>query len=208
MRDLNGAYIPADGSYGLRLEITGNRFLLLWRNYPVLDTTFTVSEKDSGTFLVLEENGLNDWIPREEPYARLTECLCTENGFRLTEDFPISGESVTEMARTEDSRYGHFTVENDTVLPMLQGVWKSTEGFSMKLEFRGGTCSVNGESTEIVVLRPIGSTENRWTVADKDPSRDYVVSLHKFDFDGETITAFIPVCDAPQITLKFRKAGR
>lgn len=44
----DGAYVPADGTYGLRLELKGKHFVLLWRNSPVLETKFTVS--DDGSF--------------------------------------------------------------------------------------------------------------------------------------------------------------
>jgi len=201
-----GAYIPADGSYGLRLELTGERFLPLWRNAPVLDTTFTVSEKDGKVLLIPEETGLRSRIS-EEPYATLTEVSAENGQLILRELFPISGESVTAMAFTEYSRYGRVTVENEKVLPMLRGCWKDERGFC-KLRFDGDSIQVNDQKDHIAAVRYIGETKERYRIVNKDPSKDYIAFLTPFDLEGSILSANIPVCDAEPIRLTFVKTGK
>ena len=190
---LDGAYIPADGSYGLRLELEGSRFLLLWRNSPVLDTKYKLNADGE---LSLKENGLRTAYDNE-PYATLTSCRLEGEQIVLTEFFPISGESVTALVRTEHSRYGNVTVVNDTVLPLLQGKWSDERGF-ISLSFKGDKVTVNGDRTEYVAaIKYNWETGNNFKIINKDPSKDYIVHFLPFDFDGETLRAGIPVCDAP-----------
>ena len=201
---LDGAYVPADGSYGLRLEISGSSFLLLWRNSPVLDTKFKTAAEGEEVKLIPKDNGLRN-AAGQDPYATLTDCRLSGDKIILTEFFPISGESVTEMKKTEDSRYGRVTIENETVLPMLKGVWADERGF-LKLKFDGETVTVNGEEkVKIAVTRYIGDTSNNWHIVNKDPSKDYISHFIPFDFDGSTIRTGIPVCDAPTMWIYLTK---
>ena len=198
---LDGAYILADGSYGLRLELTGSRFLLLWRNSPVLDTRYSFE----GGKLIPEDNGLRTAYDNE-PYAAITGCRLEDDRIVLEELFPISGPSVTVLARTQYSRYGSVTIENDTVLPMLQGVWKDDRGF-LTLRFEGDEVTVNGSDKDhIAAVRYIhASAGEGYSIVNKDPSRDYIVHFLPFEFDGEVITAGIPVCDGPTMRFTLRK---
>ena len=111
----DGAYVPADGSYGLRLELKGKHFALLWRNSPVLETKFTVDE--DGVF-ELSDNELRH-TSGGDVYATLRNCRFRDDLIVLTEDFPITGESITELKLTEDSRYVNVTVETEAVAPLL-----------------------------------------------------------------------------------------
>lgn len=200
----DGAYVPADGTYGLRLELKGKHFVLLWRNSPVLETKFTVS--DDGSFK-LSDSELR-CTPGGEPYAVIKDCRFRDGLIVLTEDFPITGESVTELKLTEDSRYGHVTVETDTVAPLLRGKWLAEDvSYMPELIFKGDSVSLGDEfKVKYAAVRYIGETSQHYRIVNADPSQDMIGHLIPFEFDGVTLRTAIPVCDAQTVWIRYKKA--
>ncbi len=112
MKNLDGAWEPK-GYIGPRVEISGNKLVRLWMNSPVLETKFSVIEKDGRTELKLENNELR-YSGSAKAYATVEECRVEGDAIVFTDFFPITGKSTEERYRTEKSRYGDGTgVENE-----------------------------------------------------------------------------------------------
>lgn len=201
--ELNGAW-EERGVIGSRIEIDGRRITVLWRNEPVLETTFKTEETENGLELRLKSTGMR-YAKAVTDYAQVTRITYSDGRLEFVEYFPISGESRTVMTRTENSRYGNYEIVDD-VLPQLQGKWKTDNDY-MELVIRRDELSMNGRKTRIHVLRSKNPNEpqGQYLIADQDPSVYEWEGLSRFEFDGERITTRMLVCDAPSVRYVFEK---
>lgn len=194
------------GVIGTRIEIDRSRVLVLWRNDAVLDTPYTVrkDEKTDVLRLELRRTGLR-YSKASSDYAEVTGLEYADGVLRFREHFPISGDSESLLRKTENSRYGNYTVVDNEILPQLQGEWVC-EGWSLPFRIRGDRMTVNGETLPIHVLQSRGSCPDGYKIVHADPSH---YDLHHFIevmFDGSEIRAVLPVCDAPSMCFVYRRA--
>jgi len=202
MDQLNGAWEPRL-SVGPRVEIDGDRFLRLWKGGVVLDTTFTAEKTDGGLLLRLAENGLR-YAPAQEPYAVIRECRFADGALILTDDFPISGESVEELYPTQKSRWGDVTILGD-VLPRLAGTWTSPSGDWAALRFSGDRLTWNGQTVSVLAACRNGDPSGDIRIIDRDPAREFLFGFSSLVLRGETLHASVFVCDGPSIEFTFTK---
>ena len=203
---LNGAW-EEPGVIGTRVEICNNKIAVLWRNSPVLTTSFSAHESDGRILLTLKKTGLR-YNENNSDYAEITSVVYENDTLALSKRFPISGDSTEILKRTSNSRFGNFTVDNG-VLKELKGTWKSGDGF-ITLDFCRDTLSINGKKRKICALKPSGSSDsgNSYIIADADPSRFELDGLSRLKYDGRSLTSDIRVCDAPSVKLVFSKENR
>lgn len=192
-KELNGAW-EERGVVGTRVEIDDKKITVLWRNAPVLETTFKTKTEGDGLKLVLSKNGLR-YSGTFSDYAAITELKYVGGQLEMTEYFPITGESKTSLTKTENSRYGNYDVV-DAVLNELQGKWQDGEG-SFELEFHKDEMILNGRKTKIHVLRSKDGPDDRYLIADADPSVYELQGFSRFSFDGNTIAGLMTILDAP-----------
>lgn len=199
---LNGAW-EEPGVIGTRIEIEGNKIVLLWRGAPVLTTTFRVKAGEEGDALLLRRTGMR-YEHAASDYAAVAGLVYRDGVLTLTEDFPISGPSVTRLRKTENSRYGNFD-EVDGRLGELAGVWKE-QGGALTLTVKGDVMDLDGKRARIRLLRsrsdPPGAP---LTIRDADPSVFEWSGIDRLTYDGERITGFRRICDAPSQLLVFEK---
>ena len=212
-KNMDGAYIPADHTYGLRLELTGDRFLMLWRNSPVMDTTFTLREEGEKLIFELADINLRN-RPSEEPYATVKECYMEDGFIYFLEYFPISGESMNKLTFTENTRYGNVDIVTEELLPELQGKWveKSGSGFCKEIVIEGDRMTMDGFDGKITAAFAVTKgrgfwdmKNNRYDIVNKDPSRDGIGHMTCYTYEDGVIRAMIPVCDADAIRLEYVK---
>ena len=212
--NLDGAYIPADHSYGLRLELTGDRFLMLWRNSPVLDTAFTLREEGGRLWFELADINLRN-RPNEKPYATVKECYMEDGFIYFLQFFPISGESMSKLAFTENSRYGNVDIVTEELLPELQGRWteKNACGFCKDIIIEGDQMTMDGIHGKITTAFAVTKGRDFWDkqrkrydIVNKDPSKDGIGFMTCYTYENGVIKAMIPVCDADAIRLEFVKS--
>ena len=192
-KELNGAW-EERGVIGTRIEIDGKNITVLWRNAPVLETTFKTKTEGDGLKLVLSKNGLR-CSGASSDYAAITELKYGDGRLEMTEYFPITGESKTSLSKTENSRYGNYDVV-DSVLDELQGKWQDGEG-CFELEFHKDEMILNGIKMKIHVLRSKDGPDDRYLIADADPSVYELQGFSRFSFDGNTIAGLMTILDAP-----------
>jgi hypothetical protein len=202
---LNGAW-QEPGVIGTRIEIEGKNITILWRNRPVLETTFRTAEEDGGIELILKEKDLrND--PSEKPYATVTRLFCKDGKLIFAEDFPISGPSTDVLSKTELSRYGNVTI-CDEVLDELQGNWVEANGGDyFHLTFQGSRMTLTGNGTrEVHAVRSNGwMNEPPVMIIDADPSVYEWRGLCNMTYEGGEIRLQMIVCDAPPMYITFRR---
>ncbi len=204
--DLDGAWEP-EGYIGPRVEISGNELVRLWRNMPVLTTTFTIREEDGRFLLTLADNGLRN-TPESDPYATVRECRYEDGVITFVDDFPYSGESIEVLYPTTNSRYGNVTIADETVLPLLEGRWTDSDS-TFFLDFQGNTMAYGyvdypvGE-TEILTVRHNSSGEIR--IVEEDPAvMDTVGMFGTMKWEDGIIFTYIPITDIAPSELLFHK---
>ena len=200
---LDGAW-EERGVIGTRIEIDGKRITVLWRGGPVLETTFKIVVSESGFELRLKKNGLR-YAGAYSDYAEVKSVTYADGKLTFTEYFPITGESKTTLSRTDRTRYGDYDIDQ-SVLPELQGVWKSDP---FEIEFKNDEAVLDGDKRRIVVLRPRNGygSEGRYIIADSDPSVDEWHGFSRFEYEGGVIRTRMLVCDAPSVEFVFRKSN-
>ncbi len=210
MKELDGAWEP--NYLGPRVEIKGKKLIRLWRGAPVLTTSFSVKKDGERLVLTLKENGMR-YTDDSAPYAEIKECYF-ENGVLTFKDFfPISGESVEELRKTENGRYGNVTVVDKEILPALRGTWTEVTSdpdskWKTRFKFSGSRMYFGfgddlNNSVEIVCVRHNSYPEIK--IIDKDPSKDGVGHFGQISFRGDTLSTYIPVCDAPSVEMTLKK---
>ena len=166
--ELNGAW-EMRGVIGSRIEIDGKNIVILWRNAPVLDTTFKVKESDGAIELILKKDGMR-YAGTYSDYATVKSITLRDGKLEFVEHFPITGDSKTVMEKTSNSRYGNYEIV-DGILDELQGVWKSADGF-VEIKIEGDRMTFDGVDTRIHVLRSLyeSAPKGQYLIADRDPS--------------------------------------
>ena len=200
---LDGAW-EERGVIGTRIEIKEPHITVLWRNSPVLETTFSTKKDGDKTVLVLSKTGLK-FKGSATDYGRVTNLVFSDGKLEFEKDFPITGPSVEILTKTENSRYGNYEIV-DGELPRLEGEWRDGDGY-ITLVFEGNTMTLNGDKKRVHLLRSNGSYPPPGTLrlVDDDASVYEWEGMSNFEFDGEKITASLMVCDAKPINLIFTK---
>ena len=162
--ELTGAW-EEPGVIGTRVEIDGSSFTVLWRNAPVLETSYTAEERDGAVLIKLEKTGLR-YRNDVKDYAEVTGVSVRDGKLELRKHFPITGESTETLSRTQNSRYGNYDIV-DGLLDAIQGEWKDENGF-FTLKIEGNKLNLNERKTTVHMLssRPTGEI----FIADSDPS--------------------------------------
>ena len=124
--ELNGAW-EEPGVIGTRIEISGSRLTVLWRNSPVLETKFSTKKQAGRTDLLPKSRGFR-YKSAISDYAELKELYFEDGKLVLIEHFPITGDSETKLEKTDRSRYGDYTIA-DEALNELKGTWIDDHGF-------------------------------------------------------------------------------
>jgi len=203
MKELEGAWEPKY-SWGPRVEIKGKKLTRLWRGSPVLETSFTVRQEGEDLVLDLRYNGMR-YSRDAAPYATVEECRFSGGRLLLKDYYPISGPSSEELYPSDYSRYGAFDPDPE-LLRYVQGHWESTDG-QMYLYIHGSTLEygykgMRSGRAEVVA----GRTRSGGTmIYDKDPSVSGVGTFGRMEVRGEIISTYIPVCDAPNMDVIFRR---
>ena len=200
MHSFDGAYEPSH--IGPRVEIEGDRIIILWRGAPALETTFTVAMQGERAVLSLAENGLCN--PTDsEPYAYITEIFFEDGSLTVTKDYRFSGSDTDVYEKTTNSRYGNVTIVTDELLPLIQGSWSDENGF-ISLTIEGDTLICDKERVQIIGVRYNYESGERLYIRDADPSRESIAHQRAIYFEGGELHTVIDVCDAPsmEFTLK------
>ena len=190
---LNGAW-EERGVFGTRIEINGSRIVIYWRSSPVLKTTFKTVEKENGYELKLRDDGLRNNLTGPA-YATVSELLFSDDRLTFTEDFPISGKSVSNFTKTDNNLYGNCVISDD-LLKKLHGTWKTDDGYH-ELVFKRNTMSFTGKTVKIHALIFSGQNSEFFTIANEDPSiRDWE-GFTQFQYKNGVISTSMIVLDAP-----------
>ena len=205
---LQGFWAPHD--YGTRIEISGDRFLVLWRNRPVLLTKFTVKEDKDGCLVQLQKNGLR-YEGAASDYATVTECRLKDGKLYLQKYFPISGPDEEILFKTTNSRYGNVTVITEEMLPRLSGLWKTTDGrYEMKIENGMLTWRYKNSAWEkpdpiAVVRRNYERNPECFTIVNQDPAEEFICHLLEFRYENGILITHMLIHDAPAPDIIFEK---
>lgn len=208
MINLNGAWEPR-GYVGPRVEINENEMVRLWKNRPVLVTTFTVEEAQEQINLTLAETELRN-SEGEKPYATVKECFLRDGTLVFVDDFTITGESREELMKTENSRYGNVVIVDDQCLSRLQGEWQCDDGYT-RIAFQGNKMRFGyGEElpheVEIITVKYRSESEGeRFYIRNRDPAMDGVGMFGQITCEGQWLHTYIPVCDARPADMLFKK---
>ena len=210
--DLSGESPPKlDGAWeanyrGPRVEISGNTFVRLWMNAPVLTTTFTLEPDGDGYLLELAENELA-YQSDGRVYATVKSVRYENGELTMVDDFPITGESTDTLRPTKNSRYGNVTVMDTDFLKSIQGRWKTADG-GMVLYFSGDMLEYGYDdepsgSVKICAVKDNSSGEYR--IVNADPAIESIWVFGTMRLEGERIITYIPVMDAPSYDVVFYK---
>ncbi len=191
--ELDGAW-EEPGVIGTRIEISGKKINVLWRNSSVLETTFKTAARDGGRELCLKEKGVRN-KGDAKPYADITGLFYKDGVLELTEFFPISGESKTLMKKTAHSRFGNYEIANE-MLKELQGKWKDRDGI-FELTIKKDVLTLTGKERKIVVLKSGSPEHPEYTLADSDPSAYEFGDFTRFRYEGGVLRTKLIMFDAP-----------
>lgn len=199
--ELDGAW-EEPGVIGIRVEIEGNRIVVLWRNAPVLTTTFRTKKVDEGLTLALREKGLR-YENAVSDYATVTGLVYRDGALTFTEEFPITGESVTTLKKTGRSRFGDVEF-CDALLDELQGEWVE-QTYGAVLSVRRNVMTLRGRTAPIRLVRQ--RSGGPIEIRDADPSVYEWCGIAQLIYEGTQITGLQRVFDAPSCPLTFVKKG-
>ncbi len=189
-----GAWQP--DHYGWRIEITGDRMLVLWRNRPVLETTFTAARDGEKCVLRLAKTGLR-YRDRSEDFATITECYVLGGKMVLRQRYSLGGEEEEEIfSPTRESRYGDVTVETEKWLPALAGRWRSADGYELEISADGSLRSRYGgkawyDAQPIAVVRD-NDDFDVIRIVHQDPAEENLPPFWPFVYrDGKLVSRVI-----------------
>ena len=185
------------GVLGSRIEIDGKKIVFLWRNGPVLETTFKAVRRDGKTFLELKENGLKNPGSAAD-YATVEELFLEDGKLHMTEHFPMSGDSRTVMSRTDRSRYGNYDAV--PIPAAYHGKWKDQRGY-FEISITKDKVVLNG--TPFSACQLIPRSGGPCLLADRDPSVYDWQGLSRFVCEGDRLTTSMMICDAPSVHMEF-----
>ena len=201
---LDGAW-EERGVIGTRVEIKTPEITVLWRNTPVLETKFKAENRDGETVLKLKNDGLR-YPNTYSDFAKVTELVYSDGKLIFKKLFVISGEDCEILEKTENSRYGNYTIADKEILHLLKGEWVTEDGY-FHLNFCGDVLNVNGNKISIHALKSNSGYPNRniYKIVDADPSNYGIHDFSEMTYDNGRLVAVIPVCDAPSIIVEFIK---
>ena len=197
---LNGAW-EERGVFGTRIEIDAPHITVLWRSAPVLVTKFSTEECEDGVRLILKKRGLR-YEGSYSDYAEMSDIVYKDGRLHIKEYFPITGDSTDILDRTENSRYGDYTVA-DHILGELEGEWAEPEGY-FTLVFKKNTLSINDRKIDICVLEP-NWNRGVYKIANLDPAKREVGEFAQMDYCCGRLSALIHICDASPMVFEFTK---
>ncbi len=202
---LNGNW-EERGVIGTRIEIEGNHLTVLWQGAPVLETVFQTETAENGAVVLLPKKRGLRYQTADSDYASVVSLRYEEDRLHFIKDFPITGPSEEVLEKTENSRYGHYTVEDKKMLPILQGDWADENGY-FKLRFSKDTLTVQDRKIKIHVLKSKSDspTQSRYLIADADPSRHEIPPFFSIELEGGVLTGRIMIFDAPAETVILKK---
>lgn len=201
-KTLNGAW-EEKGVIGTRVEIKGKNITVLWRNSPVLKTTFSAVEEGGKVILEPAGKGLR-YTGAYTDYATVESIVLKDEKLEFKKIFPITGESLEVLTKTQNSRYGAYDIE-DGVLKELKGTWKSDDG-RFEIAFSGNMFVFENERRKVHVLKPKNATGSTcYIIADEDPSQYDFNGFSRPEYSDGVIRMRMKVCDAPQINIVLRK---
>lgn len=199
--ELNGAW-EERGVRGTRIEIEGNRILILWMNRTVLETVFEVKEEDGGLLLELEAKGLRN-TPEADSYADVTKLFFKDGKLEFEKHFEISGPNREILEKTEFSRYGNYEIRDD-ILDEIQGLWKSRDGY-FKLNIKGDAAVFGNTAAKIHVIKAgwLKPSDNEFWIADADPSVEGWEGFTRFRYENGRMFGKMIIYDAPSYDIEF-----
>ena len=202
IKQLEGAW-EERGVIGTRIEIKGAVLTVLWRNTPVLETKYKPVPCDGGTELKLDRCGMR-YPNSASDYASVTRLFYKDGQLTFDELFPISGPSSSVLTKTENSRYGNYTV-TDGILKELQGKWIADCG--PELVFKGDTLTMYDRTIRIHVLQSNSEKGSGcYLIVDADPSNYELHGISRLAYRGGMLSGMIPICDAKPIILNYVRA--
>ncbi len=199
-------------NYGTRIEIDGDRLVILWRNRPVLETDFTLAEEGDDWVVRLARTGLR-YRDAASDYAAVTDCRLREGKLCLCQKFVITGDSREVLGKTTNSRYGNVTVITGEALPRLSGLWRTADGvYEMKID--QGTLTWRCQGSEwaapeavAVVLPRDGEGPDDFCIVNRDPAEEFVCDLLPFRHEAGALITRPVVFDGSAPEIVFRKVG-
>ena len=199
---INGAWEEPNVT-GIRIEINAPELTVLWMGGIVLQTVFKTVGCGDHTKLILEKNGMR-YKNTYTDYASVESIVFAGDTLILTEDFPITGKSVSKLKKTDNTRYGNYDIA-DEMLAGLEGEWVDGDGY-LHIKIKKDRMEINGDKTRIHVLHPrYQSGRELYYIADADPSvREWhgISELAYTTGEPGILRASIRVCDAgPHIML-------
>lgn len=206
---LDGAWQP--DNYGTRVEIMGDKIVILWRSAPVLETKFTVSQEGAKKVLKLEKTEMWDAV-RGHAVGTVTGCYVEEGKMHLLQHYEFAGDDEEILEPTTDSRYGDAKLVTDKMMPRLKGTWKSPDrgGCTLKidggsLKWRFGEDEWKGPVEIVVVHYNWKEDKDDYSIVDKDASQEYVGDFQAIECKKGKLTARIHVHDGDAIKYAFEK---
>ena len=206
--ELEGAW---EGKYiGTRIEIQGDQITILYRNRPVLETTFTLLENGEIKYLRLINVGLR-YKEDSKDYAIIDKIYLENEQLHLYKTFYIAGEHNEILHKINNSRYGDVTVVDEEILPKLQGFWKAPNS-SYILEIKGNKliCRYKDDvlsEDKITVVHYNDETDpNLFSIINKDPARlEGVCMFTNFTYQDDKLSAYEIIFDDDSPRLEFEK---
>ena len=200
---LDGAW-EEPGVIGTRIEIEEPTITVLWRNAPVLITTFQKKELENSIELKLKDKNLC-YEKDSSPYARIEKIVYQDEKLNIVEYFPITGESHTTLKRTNNSRYGNYEIV-DEILEELEGIWRDKDEF-YNVEFIKNEFILNGKKTKVHVLHSnsFQETIKEYKIVDEDPSKWGIFHFHDLEYLNGNLVATEMIYDAgPQKIMLYK----
>ena len=188
------------GVIGTRIEIEGRKLTVLWRNTPVLETTFRTKKSWEVTELVPAARELS-YTKGGPAYATVVSLVIEGDALIFTEHFPVTGQSTERLKRTEDSRYGNYDFA-DGILPELQGEWSTDDG-SVTATVRGDSMTFGGVTKRIRVLAPRDGGAYR--IATDNPAEYEFGYYTRPEYSGGVISAYETILDGPTVRVELKK---
>lgn len=187
------------GVIGTRIEIEGRKMTVLWRNSPVLETTFRTKTAGDLIELIPASNELS-YTKGGPAYATVVSLVVDGDSLIFTEHFPVTGQSTERLKRTEDSRYGNYDFA-DNIIPELQGEW-STEDGSVTATVSGDVMTFGGVTKRIRILAPKNGGSYR--IATDNPAEYEFGYFTRPEYSGGVISAYEIILDGPSVRIELK----
>jgi len=188
------------GVIGTRIEIEGRKLTILWRNSPVLETSFRTKKTGDAVELIPVARELS-YTKGGPAYATVVSLVIEGDALIFAEHFPVTGRSTERLKRTDNTRYGNYDFADD-VLPELQGEWSTDDG-RVVAAIRGDSMTFGGVTKRIRVLAPRGGGAYR--IATDNPAEYEFGYYTRPEYSGGVISAYEIVLDGPSVRVELKK---